>query len=165
MKRRRWYHYAGEAVVWTACAAVCLLVLGYCSGCGASALRVHATVASTVGAVLDAACHEVETGRTAASDACAGEPTADADAACVAAVRTRYEAPVAGCHLAAEAHDAWRDGLVEAAAGEPFTLADDGLPWVLRLLALLPDLVAALAAVGVDLDLPPELAALTGGGE
>lgn len=45
MRRRRWYHYAGEAAIWTACAAVCLLVLGYCSGCGGASPEVRSAYA------------------------------------------------------------------------------------------------------------------------
>lgn len=134
------------------------------TGCGASALRVHASVATTVGAALDVGCEQLAADRTAASDACAAEPTADADAACVAAVRARYAAAVRGCQLAADAHDAWCESLVEAAAGDDdFGLAD-GLPWVTRALALGVDVVALLAAVGIEVTLPPELAALAGGG-
>lgn len=146
-------------------AVLVLLVVGAASltGCGASALRVHASVATTVGAALDVGCEQLAADRTAASDACAAEPTADADAACVAAVRARYAPAVRGCQLAADAHDAWCEGLVEAAAGDDFDLAD-GLPWVTRALALGVDVVALLAAVGIEVTLPPELAALAGGG-
>ena len=150
-------------LMWIVLAGGAVVLGSLLTGCGASALRVHAGVASTLGATLDVGCEQLAADRTAASDACAAEPTADADAACVAAVRARYAPAVRGCQLAADAHDAWCEGLVEAAAGDDFDLAD-GLPWVTRALALGVDVVALLAAVGIEVTLPPELAALAGGG-
>lgn len=150
-------------LTWIGLVGSALVLASMLSGCSPSALRVHAGIASTVGAIVDEACQQVERDRTAGSDACAREPSADADAACVAAVRARYEAPLAGCELAADVHDDWCAGLVQAEASDgDFTLAD-GLPWVTRFLEAAGDLVRLLEAVGVDVDLPPELAALLGG--
>lgn len=132
------------------------------TGCGASALRVHAGVASTLGATLDQACEEVETGRARALDGCAGEPDADADAACLARERARYAEAVDGCGATKTVHDAWADEIVEGASRDTWTW-EDGLPLVVRMLDVAMRLVPHLEALGVHVDLGP-LAALAARG-
>jgi hypothetical protein len=125
-------------------------------GCGASALRVHAGVAHTVGETLDATCHEVQLtrDREQTEAAAAHQYREDAEAA-VAGVRERWEPAVHGCNLVSGAHDAWADALVLAAAGEPFELSD-GLPFALTTLRFWVDLAALLEGTPVAIPPPPE---------
>jgi hypothetical protein len=133
-------------------------------GCGVSALRVHAGVASAVGATIDGACDEVGTMRAAALEACAAAPTADADAACVAREQDRFDPVVGGCGAAATVHDEWADELVrEVGRDDGWTWAD-GLDLATRALDAASRLLPDLERLGVHADLPPELAALVSRG-
>lgn len=139
---------------------------GALTGCGVSALRVQAGTAHVVGVTLDAACHRVAESRQAAQEAADAAAATQAEAeASVGAVRASYEPAVAGCNAVAEAHGAWADALVLAAAGEDVGL-EDGIGWARRLIVAWGDLVPALAAVGVVLPGPPDgLTALVGGAQ
>lgn len=128
-------------------------------GCGASALRVHATIADAVGRTVDPACDELGAARGRALDECAAEPSADADAACVARAREEYAPAVTTCAAAADIHDAWCDEIVRAEArGGEWSWAE-GLPFAIRMLEL-----AARLAADLHVDLPPELAQLAARG-
>lgn len=146
-------------IVW---AIGAVIAASHLSGCGASAIRIHAGVASSVGASVNEACHAVETGRAQAIADCADELTADADEACVARARGRYTEAVAGCAIAKVAHDAWADELVLAITRDSWTWAD-GLPLAVRMLDAMTRLVPHLEGLGLHLDLS-ELAGLAARG-
>jgi len=138
---------------------VAVLVL---SGCGASALRVHAIAADTSGALLDATCQEVRTTR-GAEQLAVPHTTLEETQALVDNVRARWAPAVAACNVVAEAHGAWVDAIVHAVTvGElDLTIA---LPLALRVVTAWADLVPLASAVGLALPPPPaELVRLTGG--
>lgn len=132
--------------------ALALLVVLGASGCGASALRTHATIATVASVAIAAAAPSVPAACDAALTTCRGE------VACVTETAER-------CRVAARA----TDGLVAAVrcyvdAVEVASYADEGsvLPALLAawdgLVRLWPTVVAVLAAIGVTV---PALPAVT----
>lgn len=132
--------------------ALALLVVLGASGCGASALRTHATIATVASVAIAAAAPSVPAACDAALTTCRGE------VACVTETAER-------CRVAARA----TDGLVAAVRGyvdavEVASYADEGqaLPALLAawsgLVRLWPTVVAVLAAIGVTV---PALPAVT----
>lgn len=126
-----------------------LLVALGASGCGASALRQHATIATVASVAVASAAPAVPVACDAALTGCHGEP------ACVTETAER-------CRVAARA----TDGLVAAVRGyvdavEVASYADEGsvLPALLAawggLVRLWPTVVAVLAAIGVTVPALP----------
>lgn len=138
--------------------ALAMLVL---TGCGASALRVQALAADTTGRILDATCAEVETARSRDLDDL--PPTREEAHAHIDAAVERWAPAVSSCNVLSDAHGAWADVLVRAAAGGELDLGL-ALALALRISSAWPDLGALLARRGIVLPpLPTQLAVLGGG--
>lgn len=131
--------------------ALALIVGLGASGCGASALRTHATIATVASVAVASAAPAVPVACEASLTACHGE------APCVTETAER-------CKVAASA----ADGLVAAVRGyvdavEVASYADEGsvLPALLAawsgLVRLWPTVVAVLAAIGVTVPALPVL--------
>ncbi|MFA7295732.1 MAG: hypothetical protein WC211_00935 [Dehalococcoidia bacterium] len=129
------------------------VLAGAClSGCGASALQVHATVADTVGQVITASGDELLDARQRDLDtAHQGAAYREDAAAAVAAVRLRYEPAVASYDALRLTHDAWVETLLLAAAGD----LDDAPRWAALAARCLRAYDGwALAARSLGLDVP-----------
>jgi hypothetical protein len=148
---------AADLAAWAALAAVCVLVLGYCSGCG-SALRTHAAAVTIARATLDAGGDAIMDARAADLDACH-------DSACLDAGEARWSPWVASLRLVVEAWAVWRDAVVEG-----FGLPDEGVAAAAcavalrHLLALWAALAEVLTSAGVRVpDLPAAVVGVLGG--
>lgn len=140
------------------------LGLALLTGCGASTLRVHASILDASGRVLDSACSEARTARNAEQSAL--PETREGATTHVMAVRARWAPVIATCNLVAEAHGGWADLVVHAAAGGAFDILS-ALSFAARLARAWPALASLTAAVGIPLPAPPDellrLGAATGG--
>lgn len=145
-------------------AAMIVLAALLATGCGASALTVHAQAADAMSTVTNATTGELETAyeqgqHAAVEDACgttdpsaAAEPCRDEAQDGAEDVRERWE-PVWESHeLLEDLHERYRERLQTAAAGD----IEDPLGWA-RLAARLVETYRALveAAGAVDVRLPP----------
>lgn len=147
-----------------------LAILLLASGCGSSALSMHARAADTLSSVTNAATGELETAygesqRDAVRRACGTTEPDEATTPCQSEARAGVEdvretwAPVWSAHEALRrVHDAYRETLQTAAAGE----LDDPARWA-RLAARVVRVYEALvmAAGHVDVRLPPPPGLLT----
>lgn len=138
--------------------ALALLVVLGASGCGASALRQHATIASVSSAALAAAAPMVPAACDAVLTACHGSE------GCVMPTAERCRIAAASVEVAVASVRGYADAI------EVASLADEGdvMPALLVALGgvtrLWAALVAALASLGVELPaLPAFAAALLGG--
>jgi len=149
MKHRRpWWHYAADLTAWTAIAAVSMLVLGYCSGCG-GALGAHARAASIAVLALQGADDLAETSALVAVAACSDE-------ACLATVEHTTEAIDAGVGSAALAVSAYVEAVrIAAIGGESPDLLAALVMGLLRLLREWGALAALYAPLGVELPALP----------
>ncbi len=151
--RSRW-QVAGDVLALLAMGAVCLLLLGYCSGCGAGALGAHARAASIAVLALQAADDLAETAALNAVAACSDE-------ACMAEVAHVTEAIDAGIASTGLAVSAYVEGVrLAVVGGESPDLLSALLLAVLRLLREWGELAALYVPLGVDL---PALPASVGG--
>lgn len=132
------------------------------SGCGASALQTHATVASAAAMSIDTACATVQTVRAREQDEVIAHAEYREDAqSAVDGVRQRWAPAVTGCQAIAEAHSVWVDAIALAAAGAPFDL-HTGLRLASGVLRVWDDLAPIFAGLGLPLPIAPvELRALT----
>lgn len=154
------FSLAAVAAILAACALLA-------SGC--SAVRVHATVASTAGATIDTWCQEERARREAdMREAEAAHPIREDAAAAVAVVRASYEDELAACGVAKGLHDGWVEAITLGHAGAPFDAADVALRFVGPFAVVYRGLARATAGAEHPLPPPPEglsdLAALATGG-
>lgn len=138
--------------------ALALLVVLGASGCGASALRQHATIASVSSAALAAAAPMVPAACDAALTACHGSE------GCVTPTAERCRIAAASVEVAVASVRGYADAI------EVASLADEGevMPALLTALGgvtrLWAALVAALTSLGVELPALPALASTLLGG-
>jgi hypothetical protein len=138
--------------------SVFLLVFLGASGCGASALRQHATIASVSSAALAAAAPMVPAACDAALTACHGSE------GCVMPTAERCRIAAASVEVAVASVRGYADAI------EVASMADEGevMPALLSALGgvtrLWAALVAALLSLGVELPALPALAATLLGG-
>lgn len=138
--------------------ALAVLALIFLAGCGASAVRVNAEAADTLGRALDVAGDQVVTHRNADVLAAAhtGSTPAEATAA-IEAAAAHWAAVVAAEETAAAAQRAYADAVVELAAER--TTEAHVLGLLVALARTYQSLAAALEPVGVHLPALPAWAA------
>lgn len=165
--QRRAGIFAG--VAWLVTMAGLTLAACLSSGCGPSALAIHAGVADVAGqAITESGDVLLEHRERALHEAVEAAPTREIAEEAVDVVRERYSGALLAFEVVRLAHDAYVDVLVLAAAGD----LDDPARWA-RLAARLVEAWRGWAIAGqalaIDVPAPPalllEVSALVGGSD
>lgn len=163
----RWLRNVAGLAFWGMWCVACVGVAQSClGGCGASALKVHASAAVAMRTVLDGAADTIEMERERAQMEAIEAASSEAEArAVVLAVRESWALVIEGHALAVAAWQTWVDALVLASASDD----TEGLHFLSRTLAGAVRAYARLAEVVIDAGgprlpaVPALVAALVGG--